>query len=624
MIVIKKNTKQMVSVVLLAFVAMAFCPQVVNAQKQKKFDEAIAKGWIETKGYEYSEKVDNEKKREKFKENAEKMGYIIHYFGVSSVYFCRPDEKQQLDREVIIARNRQLFPKLVENNKSEWIDLTADFKTKGKAFIVEVEDYPPSSSVIRDTHTHRLSSISDVNWTGEISNGLLEGEGTGYVLANNHHTTYLFKGTFHNGLMMKGKVLRKGEKEFMVESSPSVDGMTWVKDNAHKDGKWTYFLVDKNYSNVINCGISAVKRDFQNGTAIVTLRGVDIEIDKRGGLVAICEGTTEIPDNFLSSIPQLRHSKSKSLVIPSTVTKIGEEALRFLENVESLVIPNSVTRIGRSAFNGCKSLKNVNIGNGIRELPFYVFYYCENLENCTLSDNLIIIGESAFNNCMSLKSINLPKTLKRIDDQAFSSCPITSVTLPESLERIGNEVFGWCKRLTSATVPSRLIEIIKGKKIFWACDNLKSVKVIDRFGKIKEDSEWYWKNNMSKEEKARRDAEIASHEENKYDFPLPNSKVDQSDTDGWPGILDYDLSLQLNKGWKAQKKHVTWSIGGKKYHATIVRISSNNFWDYVFNISNDDFFSPRYGSYRDALAGAYFYWVKSKKRTSGLLKGEFW
>ena len=644
MIMIKKSTKQMVRVALLAFVALTICPQVVNAQKQKKFDEAIAKGWVETKGYIYPERVDTEKKQENFKEKAEKMGYVIHYFGVSSVYFYRPDEKLRLEREINAERNRPLFPQLVADNRSDWVDLTADFKSEGKAYILDAYDY--DNGMTGKGHKHYLVEVPKAKWTGDIVDGLLEGDGLGYAFfksVNTYSMPFLFKGTFHKGILIKGQILHNKKDVITVEVTPFQDGIAWMKDNYHGADKWSYMLINEKCQEIINCGISSVKKDFQNGIAEVTFRGVDLKIDKDGVFQGLCEGTTEIPNDFFLSHNLFKNTKVKSLVIPSTVTKIGDKAFSSFNSLETLVIPNSVTSIGRDAFASCKSLKKVVIGNGIHELPNYIFYYCENLESVSLPDNLTTIGEYAFYNCKSLKNISLPETLKeirkdafsgpqlqsitfpnalrRIEESAFWGCPFTSVTLPDSLEDIGESVFYQCNSITSATVPSRLIEKIKGKRIFAFCNNLKSVNIVDGLGKITEDSEWYWKNSISPEEKARRDAEIASREENQYDFPLPDY------TGKWPDLLDYDLGLKLNHGWNAQKQRVSWHIGGKWYSATIISIESKNFLDFVFNLHEDDddySFSPRYGSYRDALAGAYFYWVKSKKRTAGLLKREFW
>lgn len=49
------------------------------------------------------------------------------------------------------------------------------------------------------------------------------------------------------------------------------------------------------------------------------------------------------------------------VVIPDSVTSIGESAFRNCASLESVVIPNSVVSIGDSAFFGCESLKSVSV-----------------------------------------------------------------------------------------------------------------------------------------------------------------------------------------------------------------------------------------------------------------------
>ena len=44
-----------------------------------------------------------------------------------------------------------------------------------------------------------------------------------------------------------------------------------------------------------------------------------------------------------------------------------------------MIIPNSVTSIGNSAFGQCTSLTSVTIGNGITSVGVEAFYECTNL-----------------------------------------------------------------------------------------------------------------------------------------------------------------------------------------------------------------------------------------------------
>ena len=148
-----------------------------------------------------------------------------------------------------------------------------------------------------------------------------------------------------------------------------------------------------------------------------------------------------------------------SVTIPNSMTSIGEEAFHgcsgltsvnisdlgawcnisftdyyssplayahhlFLSGTEikDLVIPNSVTSIGESAFVGCSCLTSVTIPNSVTS-----------------------IGDKAFQGCNSLTSIIIPNSVTSIGEGAFFGCSgLTSVTIPNSVTSIGGYAFCYC------------------------------------------------------------------------------------------------------------------------------------------------------------------------------------
>lgn len=97
-------------------------------------------------------------------------------------------------------------------------------------------------------------------------------------------------------------------------------------------------------------------------------------------IYVIREGVTEIPEAFADC------SKVTSIVIPDSVTNIGEGAFVNCEGLTSIDIPDSVINIENSAFEDCiklnrihcqiKNIKDVKIGINI-------FIGCD-LSNCIL------------------------------------------------------------------------------------------------------------------------------------------------------------------------------------------------------------------------------------------------
>lgn len=95
----------------------------------------------------------------------------------------------------------------------------------------------------------------------------------------------------------------------------------------------------------------------------------------------------------------------------------GRTALR------SVVIPETVTSIGDYAFIGCNELKSVVIPQSIVSIGACAFFCCSSLTAVTLPDVLVSIGNSAFRGCTSLSSVAFPKSAG-IGDYAFEECPL--------------------------------------------------------------------------------------------------------------------------------------------------------------------------------------------------------
>lgn len=64
------------------------------------------------------------------------------------------------------------------------------------------------------------------------------------------------------------------------------------------------------------------------------------------------------------------------LVIPNSVTTIGDYAFHGCSGLTSVIIPNSVTEIGYSAFYGCSALTSMTIPNSVTSISNGAFYTC--------------------------------------------------------------------------------------------------------------------------------------------------------------------------------------------------------------------------------------------------------
>ncbi len=91
------------------------------------------------------------------------------------------------------------------------------------------------------------------------------------------------------------------------------------------------------------------------------------------------------------------------LVIPNSVTSIGDYAFFKCTGLTSVEIPNSVTSIGEEAFEYCSSLSSVTIPNSVTSIEWGAFYSCTGLTSVTIeAETPPTLGTNAFkntNNC---------------------------------------------------------------------------------------------------------------------------------------------------------------------------------------------------------------------------------
>ncbi len=145
------------------------------------------------------------------------------------------------------------------------------------------------------------------------------------------------------------------------------------------------------------------------------------------------EGITEIGDYLLNNFIHMQNRNIRTITIPSTVTKIGEDAFTWLKNleavnisdlarwcaidfantwsnpmdnqaalylngvlVENLEIPENVTVLKDSAFKGCTSLRSVFVHENVTRIGSYAFNTCENLETVYFTGSAPGFGEAVF------------------------------------------------------------------------------------------------------------------------------------------------------------------------------------------------------------------------------------
>ena len=172
----------------------------------------------------------------------------------------------------------------------------------------------------------------------------------------------------------------------------------------------------------------------------------------------------------------LNGEEVKDLVIPSSVTSIGDLAFYYCSGLTSVTIGNSVTSIGSSAFYWCSGLTSVTIGNSVTSIGKEAFCGCFALTSVTIPNSVTSIGDGAFCGCYGLTSVTIPNSVTSIGGEAFFGCfGLTSVTIGNSVESIGVNAFEGCSGLTSVTIGNSVTSI--GGAAFAYCSGLTSVTI---------------------------------------------------------------------------------------------------------------------------------------------------
>ena len=163
------------------------------------------------------------------------------------------------------------------------------------------------------------------------------------------------------------------------------------------------------------------------------------------GTYSIRKGIKIICDEAFADCKFIGCRSLTSLVIPDSVTNIGDYAFWNCRSLTDIVIPDGVTSIGKCAFEGCSALSSVVIPDSVSCIGFGAFENCSSLHSVVIPDSVTSIGESAFYDCESLSSLVIPDSVASIGDNAFSGCSsLSSVVIPESVVNLnGNPFCRW-------------------------------------------------------------------------------------------------------------------------------------------------------------------------------------
>lgn len=276
-----------------------------------------------------------------------------------------------------------------------------------------------------------------------------------------------------------------GANAFSGVASSAIAFVTDVAEGFGADGAaWNGLIVEK-VGGTYNC--------MTDGSASGSFTVSELVVTA----TSLCSGVAEIPDGVVTvGASAFQSSTASSVVIPSTVTAIGDYAFgnmsdlvsvtftgnsrlqtignnAFQQNpaLTSFTVPEFVTSIGQYAFWDTPTLTSVTFaGNSrLQSIALGAFQY-SGLRAVTIPKNVTAIGNQAFFATSNLTTVNFAEgsVLQTIGDAAFQSSGVTSILIPSSVVLIEQNAFFGVNSLTRLrfATPSNLRTI--GDAAFFA------------------------------------------------------------------------------------------------------------------------------------------------------------
>lgn len=213
-------------------------------------------------------------------------------------------------------------------------------------------------------------------------------------------------------------------------------------------------------------GLTSIGKEAFDGTALpvlnlpssVTSLGASAFSGSKITRIDSLGGVSELPDYLFSGCNQLA-----GVSLPDTITKLGTGVFFNCAGLRRAELPSSITEIPSSTFcfrgssSLASSLTEVVLPSTITVIGNSAFEGNSMLEHITLPAGLTTLGTSVFRDCRALTSIDLPDGIETLGINTFEFCwSLQSVKLPAQLKTVGSYAFEQCRALQSLTFPAGL------------------------------------------------------------------------------------------------------------------------------------------------------------------------
>lgn len=234
------------------------------------------------------------------------------------------------------------------------------------------------------------------------------------------------------GSAVFGAAKTKGADRLRVESVRIPQGITAIGSSVFAGCKaLKEVILPKGLSSI---GVNA----FQNCKALPS--------------ITIPDSVTHIGNGAFSG------SSIQSIVLPGGIGSVPAEGFKNCKKLISVTILDGITTIQREAFSECKALTSVNLPKSLVAIDREAFRFCTSLSNIVLPNSVKAIEYQAFSWC-ALTIETLPNNITEIENGSFEGCKFTTITIHEGVTRICNYAFCDCYLLRRIAIPRSVHKI---------------------------------------------------------------------------------------------------------------------------------------------------------------------